>query len=395
MDFSLSEDQRRMQDETAKLLGHVSSLERVRKIVQSDNPSTLNPEIWDQLCHLGIQGLIIDQDYGGLGLGILDAALIAEQLGHFIVPAPFAGTSVMGSLAISLAGNSRQKEELLPKLANGKLIAAVAISEFAAGARENAGLSCQNGSLSGSNLFVIDCNNPDLIVVADSERKLHLVEAKADGLVMTPLETVDRTRSVCKIELSNVESQPLENKPSEALVRMRDAGRVILAADTLGCAWRMLDTAIEYAGQRIQFGRLIGSFQAIKHICADMAAELEPGRSLMWYAAHAQDQGLPDASLVTAHCKAYLCEAGRIVARKATEVHGGIGITDALGLHLWFKRIGLNYQLLGSPERLREEAARLQWSPESPCMVQDVADSRSRRWAGAGIHRMGQTLGDR
>lgn len=360
MNFSLTEDQQRMQEETAKMLRNISSLERVRKFLQTENASIPDAQVWNQLCHLGIPGLIINEAYGGLGLGILDAALIAEQLGRFIVPAPFAATSVMAPLAISLAGSARQKEEFLPKLATGQLIAAVAISEFAAGARGSAGLSWKDGRLSGSNLFVMDCNNPGLIVVADSERNLHLVDAQAEGLSMTMLETVDRTRSVCKMELSSVQSQPLENRPAEALVRVRNAGRVVLAADTLGSAWRMLETAIEYAGQRVQFGRLIGSFQAVKHMCAEMAAELEPGRSLMWYAAHAQDQQLPDASLATAHCKAYACEAGRMVARKATEVHGGIGITDALGLHLWFKRIGLNYQLLGSPERLREEAAALQ-----------------------------------
>ena len=137
---------------------------------------------------------------------------------------------------------------------------------------------------------------------------------------------------------------------------MRDAGRIVLAADTIGAAWRMIDDAVAYAGQRRQFGRLIGTFQAVKHLCADMAAELEPGRSLIWYAAYAQDQHRDDAALVTAHAKAYLSEAGRMVARKATEVHGGIGITDDLGLHFWFKRIGWNYQMLGAPERLREES---------------------------------------
>jgi alkylation response protein AidB-like acyl-CoA dehydrogenase len=134
----------------------------------------------------------------------------------------------------------------------------------------------------------------------------------------------------------------------------------MLAADTLGAGWRMIEMATAYAKQRKQFGRAIGSFQAVKHMCAEMAAELEPGRALMWYAAHAQDHLPDEASLMAAHAKAYLTEVGRFVARTAVEVHGGIGITDLLGLHYWFKRIGVNRQLLGAPERLREEAARLQ-----------------------------------
>ena len=122
----------------------------------------------------------------------------------------------------------------------------------------------------------------------------------------------------------------------------------------------MLERAVAYAKERQQFGRVIGSFQAVKHLCAEMAAELEPARSLVWYAAYAFDHAPEDASVAAAHAKAHLSEIGRFVARTATEVHGGIGFTDALGLHYAFKRIGLNRQLLGGPERVRALAAEMQ-----------------------------------
>jgi alkylation response protein AidB-like acyl-CoA dehydrogenase len=144
------------------------------------------------------------------------------------------------------------------------------------------------------------------------------------------------------------------------LDRLRDAAWIVLAAETLGASQAMLDKAVAYAKERKQFGRVIGSFQAVKHLCAEMAAELEPARALVWYAAYAFDQGLDEAPLMAAHAKAHLSEVGRFVARTATEVHGGIGMTDLLGLHYWFKRIGQNRQLLGGPERVREIAARLQ-----------------------------------
>jgi alkylation response protein AidB-like acyl-CoA dehydrogenase len=127
----------------------------------------------------------------------------------------------------------------------------------------------------------------------------------------------------------------------------------MLAADTLGAGWQMIEKAVDYSKDRKQFDRVVGSFQAVKHLCAEMAAELEPGRSLVWYAAHAFDAIPGDASVSAAHAKSYLSEIGRFVARTSTEVHGGIGITDLLGLHFWFKRIGLNRQLLGGPERVR------------------------------------------
>ncbi len=134
----------------------------------------------------------------------------------------------------------------------------------------------------------------------------------------------------------------------------------MLAADMLGASEAMIEKAVRYAQERKQFGRVIGTFQAVKHLCAEMAAELEPSRSLIWYAAYAFD-ALPDeAPVVAAHAKAHLSEVSRFVARTATEVHGGIGITDLLGLHYWFKRVGLDRQLLGGPERVREIAAQMQ-----------------------------------
>ncbi|MDE0759170.1 MAG: acyl-CoA dehydrogenase family protein, partial [Pseudomonadales bacterium] len=139
-----------------------------------------------------------------------------------------------------------------------------------------------------------------------------------------------------------------------------DTGRVIQAADTLGAAQCMLDQAVAYANQREQFNRVIASFQAVKHMCAEMAANLEPCRSMIWYAGHALQTVPEEAPLIACHAKAHLAEVGRFVAKTATEVHGGMGFTDLVGLHYWFKRIGCNRQLLGSPERLREDAARIQ-----------------------------------
>jgi alkylation response protein AidB-like acyl-CoA dehydrogenase len=135
---------------------------------------------------------------------------------------------------------------------------------------------------------------------------------------------------------------------------------VLIAADSLGACDAMLEKAVAYAKERRQFGRVIGSYQAVKHMCAEMAAEIEPSRSLVWYAAYAFDAAPQEASLTAAHAKALTSEIGRFVARTSTEVHGGMGITDLLGLHFWFKRVGLNRQLLGGPERVREIAARLQ-----------------------------------
>ena len=134
----------------------------------------------------------------------------------------------------------------------------------------------------------------------------------------------------------------------------------MLAADSLGASQIMIDKAVDYAKERKQFGRAIGSFQAVKHMCAEMTADLEPCYALVWHAAHCHDHSPAEARLMACHAKAHVSEMSKGIAKKATEVHGGMGFTDLLGLHYWFKRIGLNRQILGSPELVREDAYRLQ-----------------------------------
>ena len=161
------------------------------------------------------------------------------------------------------------------------------------------------------------------------------------------------------MQFDNVEAEPLEAASPGLISDLIDAGRVMYAADTLGAAQEMLDRSVAYAAERKQFGRPIGSFQAVKHMCAEMAAALEPCRALVWYAGYALDALPAEASLTACHAKAHLSEVGTMVARTATEVHGGMGFTDLVGLHYWFKRIGFNRQMLGGPQRVREEAAKL------------------------------------
>ena len=199
----------------------------------------------------------------------------------------------------------------------------------------------------------------DILLVATQERSLYIVERDAAGLRSSPLTTIDATRISGELILEQTPAQ-LVSHDENVLLAALDAGRVMLAADTFGAAQYMLDASVAYAKQREQFNRPIASFQAVKHLCAEMTAELEPCRAMVWYAAHAL-AALPDeARLSACHTKAHLSEVGKFVAKTATEVHGGVGFTDLLGLHYWFKRIGFNRQMLGAPELVREEAARLQ-----------------------------------
>ena len=211
----------------------------------------------------------------------------------------------------------------------------------------------------------MDAAAPTHLLVFLRDGTAAVLPADAPGVSRRTRHSLDRTRPVAELTFAGAPAQRLEaaNAPSEAAHRVLDAGRILLAADTLGAAQRMLDRAVAYAKERVQFGRIIGSFQGVKYMLADCVTMLEPCRGLVWYAAHAQDALPEEARLTACHAKAHVGDVGRDVARMTTEAHGGMGFTDLLGLHFWFKRISFNRQMLGGPERCREEAAGLQgWS---------------------------------
>ena len=357
MDFGLSEEQRLLQESIAGYLASHCPLARVREAAEAGEPRA--EDVWRGLTDLGVHGALVGEEYGGVGLGLLEAALIAEALGAAAAPVPFAATSVMAPVALAAAGSDRQKERWLPRIAAGEAVVGVAVSEQI-GRRETEGVAASDGQLDGKAMFVLDGAAADCYLVAANGGAMHLVEAQY--ATATKLKTIDRTRTVAEVAFANAPAEPLPGTVADgtALAATIDAGRVVLAADSLGAAQTMLNQSVAYAKERRQFNRVIGSFQAVKHMCAEMAAELEPCRSLVWYAAHAFAAIPEEAHLMACHAKAHLAETGKFVARKATEVHGGMGITDLLGLHYWFKRIGFNRQLLGAPELVREEAARAQ-----------------------------------
>lgn len=349
MEFGLSEEQKLLERSLNGFLDGASSLERVRELV--DEPGT---GVWSGLVDLGIPGLLAPESAGGLDLTMLDAAIVAETLGAHTAPAPFLSTGVLLPVALRRA---QGHETLLGELAGGAKTAGAALGH-AIGPRADAGVTEKDGRLHGKALYVLDFD-VDVYLVADDGGRLFLVASDADGLEGRALTTIDRTRRTGELTFSDTPAELISDDPA-TLIAVLDAGRVILAADTLGAAQVMLDRAVAYANEREQFNRPIGSFQAVKHMCAEMAAELEPCRAMVWYAAHVLDAVPEEATMTACHTKAHVSEVGKFIAKTATEVHGGMGFTDLLGLHYWFKRIGFNRQLLGAPELLREQAARVQ-----------------------------------
>ncbi len=363
MDFGLSDEQRLLQDVFRSYLAERVPIARVRELSEVDSPDW--GALWSELAELGAAGVLIPQQFGGSGLTLLDASLVAQELGRAVTPAPFLATAVMIPVALLEAGTPQQQRDWLPKIATGELRVGVAASEIYA-RRENAEVGLDGGKLRGKALMVLDAVGADAFLVAAGPDDLLLVAADAPGLTIVPLRAVDRTRGIAELVFDAVAPVAALGGPGggrSAIERMLDAGRVALTGDIVGACDAMLEQAVEYAGQRKQFGRVIGSFQAVKHMCAEMVAELEPTRSIFWYAAHAFDELPDEAGLIVAHAKAHASEMGVFVARTATEVHGGVGFTDEQNLHIWFKRIGVDRHYLGSPEALHARAARLQGWP--------------------------------
>ena len=358
MYFGLSEEQKSLEDNIKKYLDDNASIEIIRSVVDGDLEKA--NEIHRGLVDLGISGLMVPEEYGGLGLDMLFATVVAGALGYGTAPCPYAGAYVMAPLALSIAGSDKQKEEWLPKIAGGETLIGVGISEYI-GARENAGIEFSKDSISGRCLFVIDGINTDAFIVSNKSGELFLIPSDSSGIEVVELTTVDKTRTSIEIIFKDAKSEILPGSSDNSVVdKVVDAGRLMLSADTVGAAQVMLDKSVAYALERKQFGRLIGSFQAVKHMCAEMAAELEPCHSMLLHGAHCLDNVPEESRLMACHTKAHVSEVGKQISKTATEVHGGMGFTDELGLHYWFKRIGLNRQLLGSPELIREEAAKLQ-----------------------------------
>lgn len=362
MDFGLSPEQEMLRDAVGRCLADVCPLDHVRACAGSG--VAVSPKTTKALAALGLNGLIVPEAHGGLGLTLLDAVVVAEQLGRAVAPTPFLARNVLAPLALMLAGSANQQAAWFPRIVAGDVRFGVAIAGIVE-VRDGAFVDAANGTLSGSALFALDFEEADHFIVADRDARLHLVAADAPGMERIALKSIDVTRSVGELRLNDVKAEPLADDGGAAARHLRDAGRILLSADSLGAAQVMIEKAVAYAGEREQFGRVIGSFQAVKHLCAEMAAWQEPCRALVWYAAHAFDTLPEEAALMACHAKSHTSEVHRFVARTATEVHGGMGFTDLLGLHYWFKRIGFDRQVLGGPERVRAEAAELQGLSEA------------------------------
>jgi alkylation response protein AidB-like acyl-CoA dehydrogenase len=364
----LNDEQKMLQDSLRDFLAAKSSESAVRE--QMENPAGYDESLWRQMAgELGLQSLAIPEEYGGSGFTFVELGIVLEELGRALTVSPFFASAVMASELLLALDDEEAKKEYLPGLASGELIATVALAEDSgswqpADVTTTASESDGGWIVEGHKNYVLDGAIAGLLLVAarvDDKVGVFAVDADANGLTRTALETMDQTRKQARLEFAATPARLVGSldEGEAAIGVMLDHSMVALAAESLGGTSKVLDMAVEYAKVREQFGRPIGSFQAIKHKCASMLVDLESSRSAVYYALWAvsvNDDEVPKvASLAKAFCvDAYLAACGENI-----QIHGGIGFTWEHPAHLYLKRAKNAQAFLGSSDLHRQRLATL------------------------------------
>lgn len=369
MNFAFSEEQEMLRDSARRWLEDKAPSERVRELMETEDG--YDPNLWSGIAEMGWQAMHIPEEYGGAGFTQLELMILLEEMGRALFPSPFLSSVVLGANALLLGGSEEQKQAYLPGIAAGELIATVAAVE-PGGDWEEASIQLsakRDGDdwvLNGTKRYVVDGATAGLVVTAartDEGVTLFLVPTDSAGFSATHLQTMDQTRKQAELEYDDVRV-PADGRLGEAgggwtiLEKLYDLAAVALAAEDVGGAQKCLEMAVDYAKVRVQFGRPIGSFQAIKHKCADMLVQVESAKSAAYYAAWAAAEDPQELLVVAPLAKSYCSEAYFWVAAENIQVHGGIGFTWEHDMHLYFKRVRSGMAAYGDASENRELVAR-------------------------------------
>ena len=372
MDLSLTEEQELLQNSARDFLRQECPTTHVRAMEEDE--TGYSPALWQQIAEFGWAGLMFPEQYGGSGYSFIELCVLMEEFGRALLPSPFHSTVLTFGLPILFGGSEAQQQRYLPAIAAGKLLGTLALTEPSA-SFEPSGVSVRaesrNGKfvINGTKLFVLNAHTADTLLVAVRTRdsggpenglSLLLVPGKATGLEVTPLHTIASDRQ-CEVEFRNVEvgADALLGKLHEGwplIKKTLDHATVAKCAEMVGIAQVAFDMAVDYAKNRVQFGRPIGSFQAIKHKCSDMVIDVDGSRFITYRAAWCLAEGL-DAAKEIAMAKAWTSDACRRVCAQAHQIHGGIGFTKEYDLQLYFRRAKQGEVFYGDADLHREVVA--------------------------------------
>lgn len=346
MDFALTDEQRDLAASVRDLLADRFPLSAVRAVYDDPDGDGDPPELAKAVAAQGWAAVLVPEAYDGLGLGLLDAAVLARCFGAGVVPGPFPAT-LAAAEAVRLAGSDGQRATWLPRVASGEARLAPAFG---------GSLSVADGTVHGELAGVEYAHVADRVVAADDAGGLWLLDPRAAGVTLTRRDALDRTTRLVDVRLDGAAGERL---PGDALAAVRDRATVLVANDLVGLAREALTRTVDYVRTREQFGRPVGAFQALKHALADLHVAVTMAEHAGWYAAHALDADLPDAALAVSVAKAKSSDAARDVTAAMIQFHGGIGYTWEHDTHFFFKRAKRLEYAYGDAAAHRERVARL------------------------------------
>ncbi|WP_405530589.1 acyl-CoA/acyl-ACP dehydrogenase [Streptomyces canus] len=367
MDFAFSEEQEELGRTVRAFLTHTSPETETRRLMET--PEGFDRALWRRMgTELGLQGLAVPEEYGGAGCGPVEVGVVMEEMGRALLCAPFLASAVLATTTLLRCADEEARKRLLPGLASGELVGTLALTEDsarwdAAGVRLTARESNGSWLLTGHKTFVLDGATADVVLTVartDDGIGVFCVEGDAAGLTRAPLPTMDPTRRQARLDYQDVPATRLRTHGDgwDLVSEVLDRAAVALAAEQVGVASRALDMAVEYAKVRHQFGRPIGSFQAVKHLLADVLLEVESARAAAHYALLASENEDPELSAVASLAKAFCSDACVQATEENIQVHGGIGFTWEHPAHLYLKRAKTSQLLFGDPAYHRELLAR-------------------------------------
>jgi alkylation response protein AidB-like acyl-CoA dehydrogenase len=357
MNFDFSDDQKQLRDQARRFLTERCPPKAVRAVLEGGAP--YDRDLWKGLAEMGFLGVAIPEEFGGAGAGHLELCVIAEELGRVLAPVPFASTIYLAAEAIMIAGSDAQKKKWLPAIASGDAIGTLALFEGKGNPSPKAiKAAVANGTLSGTKSPVQDGSIADFAVVAartgssgrEIDISLFIVDLKGDGVTRRALHNLDQSHGQAEIVFDTCKAEPLgpATEGWSILTRVLDRAAVLTAFEQVGGADRALEMGRDYALDRIAFGRQIGSFQAVKHILADMYVSATLARSNCYYGAWALSTNAPELPEAAATARISATQAFQHCAKNNIQVHGGMGFTWEFDCHLYYRRANAVALALGS-----------------------------------------------
>ena len=366
MNFGLTETQQTIKNSAKEFFSKECPMAEVRRIAETE--TAFDAALWKKFADQGWTGIIFPETYDGFGLGLVEMAVALEEMGRALIPGPFISTVLVAGSLLEKAGSEEQKQKYLAAICRGEAKSTLALLEKSASwnphaVKMNATSAGGAYTLTGEKLFVSDAGGADFLIVAarlDGELALFIVDANAAGLTKHATPGVDLTRRLHAVSFSGTPAELLAKGGAalRAIEESLDVAATGLAAEMAGGMQRLVDLTVEYAKTRKQFGRPIGSFQAVQHQCADMLFWLEGARSAAYYAAWALNENAPDARTAVSVAKAYASETYRDAGNRAIQVQGGMGFTWENDAHLYYRRAKASETAFGDATYHRERIAK-------------------------------------